>query len=380
MKEWTRPVEVEAAIRRAWTSGSLLSQYGRGEPFPGFRIKLTGPRAAELGAELERAQEWASALRRASRDGVSFSIEEIEIGGRLIGRNRMPGYAILDSYDQAWQLLGVRREVSRYAQLLAESGVEPVVREWALRRPMRALELGEDWSRVVTAFRSLTSARDSKRYLREVTGAGIHTKFIEQHRTVLAELLGVSRDAKRFVDELGLTGDPATVRIRFGSDVGLPSGVSDLVVRRDELAELELRVESALLIENRTTFLSAPVPQRGLVIWGEGFDVAKVGSLSWLIGADVSYWGDIDTHGFAILHRLRTSLPHARSVLMDRATFLEHRDRWSIEPTPSHAILANLDSHELALYDDLVTDRFGERLRLEQEFIDWGWALARLRI
>ena len=116
------------------------------------------------------------------------------------------------------------------------------------------------------------------------------------------------------------------------------------------------------------------------MIWGEGFDVAKVGSLSWLIGADVSYWGDIDTHGFAILHRLRTSLPHARSVLMDRATFLEHRDRWSIEPTPSHAILANLDSHELALYDDLVTDRFGERLRLEQEFIDWGWALARLRI
>ncbi len=196
---------------------------------------------------------------------------------------------------------------------------------------------------------------------------------------MLAELLGVSRDAKRFVDDLGLAGEPATVRIRFGSDVGLPSGVSDLVVRRDELAELELRVESALLIENRTTFLSAPVPQRGLVIWGEGFDVAKVGSLSWLIGADVSYWGDIDTHGFAILNRLRASLPHARSVLMDRATFLEHRDRWSIEPTPSHAVLANLDSHELALYDDLVTDRFGERLRLEQEFIDWGWALARLR-
>ncbi len=144
VKGWTTPAEVEAAVRRAWASGSLLSQYARRDPFPGFRIKLTGPRAAELGAELERAQEWASALRRASRDGGSFSIEEIEIGGRLIGRNRMPGYAILDSYDQAWQLLGVRREVSRYAQLLAESGQEPAVREWALRRPIRALELSED--------------------------------------------------------------------------------------------------------------------------------------------------------------------------------------------------------------------------------------------
>lgn len=378
MKGWTTPVEVEAAVRRAWTSGVLLSRYGRGEPFPGFHLKLTGPRARELGAELEQAQEWASALRRASRDGGRFWLEEIEIGGRLIGRNWMPGYAILDSYDQAWQLLGVQREVSRYTELLAESGQEPAAREWALRRPIRVLEISEDWSRVITAFRSLANARDSKRYLREVTGAGIHTKFIEQHRTVLAEMLGVSRDARRFVQELGLASEPATVRIRFGSEIGLPQGVSDLVVRRDELAELALRVEIALIIENRTTFLSAPVPQHGIVIWGEGFDVAKAGSLPWLVGADVSYWGDIDTHGFAILHRLRASLPHARSVLMDRDTFLEHRDRWSTEPTPSHAVLAHLNSHELALYDDLVTDRFGERLRLEQEFIHWDWALARL--
>ena len=39
---------------------------------------------------------------------------------------------------------------------------------------------------------------------------------------------------------------------------------------------------------------------------------------------DLVYWGDLDTHGFAILNRLRECFPHARSMLMDRATLLAH--------------------------------------------------------
>jgi hypothetical protein len=37
----------------------------------------------------------------------------------------------------------------------------------------------------------------------------------------------------------------------------------------------------------------------------------------------VLYWGDLDTHGFAILDELRAHCPHAESLLMNRATFLE---------------------------------------------------------
>jgi hypothetical protein len=42
---------------------------------------------------------------------------------------------------------------------------------------------------------------------------------------------------------------------------------------------------------------------------------------------DVHYWGDLDTHGFAILHSLRAWLPQTQSFLMDRQTLAEHRDR-----------------------------------------------------
>ncbi|NOR71388.1 MAG: hypothetical protein GQ532_17115, partial [Methylomarinum sp.] len=33
-----------------------------------------------------------------------------------------------------------------------------------------------------------------------------------------------------------------------------------------------------------------------------------------------SYWGDLDTHGFAILSRLRHYYPQVKSILMDEKT------------------------------------------------------------
>jgi hypothetical protein len=93
----------------------------------------------------------------------------------------------------------------------------------------------------------------------------------------------------------------------------------------------------------------------------------------------VSYWRDIDTHGFAILDRLRAWLPQARSVLMDCETLMAHRDRWVPEDRPASSVLTRLTADEEDLYGDLVSDRLGVRVRLEQERIDWAWATERLR-
>ncbi|MGL4340605.1 MAG: Wadjet anti-phage system protein JetD domain-containing protein [Rhodoglobus sp.] len=89
------------------------------------------------------------------------------------------------------------------------------------------------------------------------------------------------------------------------------------------------------------------------------------------------YWGDLDTHGFAILDRVRAHLPAARSVLMDRESLLAHQDRWGREPKPTAALLPRLEPAEAALYEDLVSDRYAPAVRLEQERIDGKWALQR---
>jgi hypothetical protein len=86
----------------------------------------------------------------------------------------------------------------------------------------------------------------------------------------------------------------------------------------------------------------------------------------------VLYWGDIDTHGFAILNRLRQRFPSARSMLMDRATLLGHREHWAIEPSPTAVALDRLDRAESALYADLVSNAYAPSVRLEQERLSFS--------
>jgi hypothetical protein len=191
-------------------------------------------------------------------------------------------------------------------------------------------------------------------------------------------MLGVSSSGTGFLTDLGLRSKPAMVRLRPAPSLGLPAPVTELAVRSEELAMLEVRPRFALIIENEVSYLSATVPDDGVVLWGRGFDVDRVGRLPWLAGVEVVYWGDIDTHGFAILDRLRAWLPAARSVLMDRETLLAHRDRWVTEDRPTRSALTRLTSREQDVYTELVEDRLAERVRLEQERIDWGWVEERL--
>lgn len=90
------------------------------------------------------------------------------------------------------------------------------------------------------------------------------------------------------------------------------------------------------------------------------------------------YWGDLDTHGFAILDQLRSHFPHVDSLLMDRVTLLKYQCFWGEEPTPIQRDLPRLTPAESALYDDLRFDRLQSKLRLEQERVGFAWLEATL--
>ena len=181
-----------------------------------------------------------------------------------------------------------------------------------------------------------------------------------------------------FLADLGLSAKPELVRMRPSDSIGLPVTINEVAVRSAELAGLDLRPRVAIIVENEITYLSVDVPNDGIVLWGRGFDVDQVGRIPWLAGVRVLYWGDIDTHGFAILDRLLAWLPQTESVPMDRETLSAHRDRWVSEERPAKSPLRRLGVAERDVYSGLVSDVFGERVRLEQERVDWAWATARL--
>jgi hypothetical protein len=379
MTGWTTASDIRARVRRRWNDGTILRSLATNSPFPVLELPLRGPRPAGIGDDLDAVRSWIAELETGSRNGTHYAMRYVPIGGRLIGRNYLPRRAIIESYEQAAALLGVTKQMQAYKTLLSVVASEPVVSVWVAANPLRALEVGDTWPTLLSAYRWLHAARGSGRYLREITAPGVDTKFLEQHRRLLAELLSVPSTASGFPTALGLSTKPETLRVRPSPALGLASGLSDLTARLDELATLDLAVNCAVVVENEITFLTVPVPREGAVLWGKGFEVDRVGSMPWLASAEIIYWGDLDTHGFAILSRLRAWLPQTHSLLMDRETLLAHRDRWIIEASPTGSRLDRLTADEQALYQDLVTDRLGERVRLEQERVDWDWAAERLR-
>jgi hypothetical protein len=117
-----------------------------------------------------------------------------------------------------------------------------------------------------------------------------------------------------------------------------------------------------------------------MVVFGAGYGFEVLAGAAWLHQCSIYYWGDIDTHGFAILDQLRAHLPHVQSLLMDRETLMAHRDHWGDEPQPVLRVLPRLDPAERELYDDLrykclLPNLGANSMRLEQERVEFNWLL-----
>lgn len=375
--QWSTPADIVSAARRRWDDGTLLRGYTAGA-FEPITIALRGPRPSQIGTDLGAVRDWITALRDRSGHGERYDLTFATVGGRTIGRNEVPTHAAVNTLQQAVALLGVRHQVAQFDEIRALAAGFDAVTAWVDAHPLRALALFDVFPKVLAAFSWLDTHRGSGAYLREITAPGVDTKFTENHRGTLAAMLGVSAGKAGFLADLGLATRPGLVRMRTSPSFPVAPGLSEITCRITELGRLGYRPHEVLIIENEVTYLSAPVPEAGVAIFGSGFAVDGPARLPWLGDAAVRYWGDLDTHGFAILNRLRARVPHAQSVLMDAATLEAHRERWVTEAAPTSALLTRLTEAEGDVYRGLVEDRWARRVRLEQERVDWAWAFDRL--
>ena len=386
MNAWTTPAAVCARARRWWDDGSLLVAYVGGADCPSLDIPVRGPSAREIGPELARVRQWQDALVAGSGQGRTYAVAWRDIGGRAIGRMQVPDRIVVSQFGQFWRLLGVAPQVAALDDVVATTREQrPDLVAWVGRRALAVIEVAHEWPRLLAALDWITQHAGAGRYLREVTAPGVDTKLIERHQRLLAEMLQavgtvqVSGGGRTFAARWGFAEPTPLVHLRLDPTLAaLPAGIDEVALPLSAIGSLAVAPERVLIVENQVSFLSAPVPVRGAVVWGHGFDALRLGRIPWLADAQVHYWGDLDTHGFAILHGLRTQVPSARSVLMDRETLLAHRDRWVAEPRPSRATLDTLTRDERLLYTELLDDTYGPAVRLEQERIDWAHVLSAL--
>lgn len=366
--------------------------------FP-LRLRVKHPTGGEIANDYGVVRDWIQGLRNGSRTqhGYGYELDWQEVRNRVHGANRLPVGAFIPSAEDAFRLIGRTSEVKRFSSIVEMTRAqEPGLLGWLANHPLKALDHAKSWDallRVVEWFRR--NPRPAL-YMRQLDIEGVDTKFIENRRGVISELLDevlppdaidqAHTGARSFEARYGLRQRPARVRFRLLDSDLYVQGLTDLAVPFDEFAQLELAcagdgIQTVFITENEINGLTFPDMSGCAVIFGLGYALDRLGNVPWLHGVDVRYWGDIDTHGFAILDRLRHHLPHVQSVLMDRDTLQAHRELWVQEDSRQRFIGSPrlLTDQEMAVFKAVRDNHCGINVRLEQERIRYGWANERLQ-
>ncbi len=381
---WTRVADLRSRLQRRWERGTYLKAYAAGEEFTPVRLKIDGPSVTDVVERLGDVRAWAEQFERDARTrggDPRFTIEQRTVKSRSLGANDVPGRLRIDTFPELCEFLDATADVATFDRLRAASTLDvPELDEWIATHPMDVLEHSADWAGILLVVRWIADRDVSDLDVRHLDVPGVDTKFVERHRRILGRLLDEVRapapgPAERGVaGRLGFRARPSYTRLRLLHPVPeLPSVFTELELRVDELAQLELSARTVFIVENRASFLAFPDVDDAIVIFGGGFQVSALDPLTWLHDREIVYWGDIDTHGFAILDRLRERFPQTRSMLMDVDTLLAHRDHVVVEPTQTTVPLAHLTAAEHDLYCDLVEHRHGPSVRLEQERIRFSF-------
>jgi hypothetical protein len=383
--DWTTPTDITCQLERYWTSGRIAAARLRGESLFPLVLPLKKPPVKMLAERFEEVRIWIRELEKASkaRIGFGYEIQWASSNYRQLGHNRLPIRIIVPNESDALKLLGKTAQAECF-QRLADMSLTafPSLQEWIARRPLTVVENADDWERILDVLEWFCSHRRSGLYLRQIEIPGVHTKFIEDRMGLLSELLdalhpqerinGRPLSARSFEERFGLLPKPPLIRFRFLDKRLYIQGLSDLAIPAADFARLSPPAEMVFITENEVNGLAFPNMPASLVIFGLGYGLDRLAQVTWLKDKALFYWGDIDTHGFAMLDRVRAYFPTIKSFLMDRATLMLHRRCWAQESEQHEGILNRLTVGERNLYDDLREDRLGDHVRLEQERISLG--------
>jgi len=359
---------------------------------------------------------WRSAHVTAGDDAASApQIRMSTIAWQGVGEQTLPEALSFHSAEcvakfcndaRAWRLVEMRRHamLERWPALLA-TGFGPHYEALATYDEA-------DFARLLALLNWFVENPKSGLYLRQLPVPGIDTKWVDLKRrglvadlvrritspplTVLpdlgpdeveqsgydvtsaAELDKVSLD---FYDICGLRRPPIKLHLLvlcpdLRATIG---GLRDVVAPIDELAKLSFNPVRALISENKDTGLSVPDIPGTVAFIKLGNAVSLLGQLPWVKELPVLYWGDVDTYGFSILAQARKTLGNVRSMMMDLETLEKHRDRLVDErqqaTNVNHSLLT---TQELEIYQGLLGTTWWTQKRLEQERLDWSYALARI--
>lgn len=248
------------------------------------------------------------------------------------------------------------------------------LKDWIYKYPIKVIE--NDWKSLLKICNYFKEVPQPHLYIRELP-IQVHTKFIENNKGIIRELLEIiiaehiNIDEKQFESRFNLKYDETLVRFRILDEAisqQLFGGIDDISLPISEFQHLSLPIQTVYVVENKINMLTFPIKRDSIVIWGHGFGVDIMKNVEWLKKKRIYYWGDLDVQGFQILSEFRTQFKQVQSFFMDRYTFDKYfeGDKGTITNVEKELCLTQ---EECDMYKYLKENNF----RLEQEKIPYDY-------
>lgn len=164
--------------------------------------------------------------------------------------------------------------------------------------PPLLLAYAAEWPDLLAVCRYFQQPPQPNDYGRNLPLA-LPTKFIERHQAALRPLLNwlipdhVRAAETDFFRRFHLLLEEPSIKLRFlDAAQRLHPAVSQLSLWASEFRQLSLACRRVFIVENLTTFLSFPLVEGGLAVWGGGFAVSLLAGADWLRNErlELFYW------------------------------------------------------------------------------------------
>jgi hypothetical protein len=375
------PQEIKAQALKWWKP--FLQSHLRNEQFFPKTIdrigKVTSSSVREKFGEL---QVQLDELYKNAKDklGFGYVINKQEVSFRRTGSHSLPQSVTFETPEDYIRFIDKNKE---WASFLRSSSLIlqnlPQLTEWVINNPLLVIENDKKWENLLKVCTYFINNPKPDMYLRQLP-IDLHTKFIEHNESVIKSLLDFLipehiRDinekllAKRFY----LKYDEPTIRIRILDSRLHIRNLSDLRLPLADFDTLDFECKNVLLTENKMNFLALPALPSTIAIWsGGGFMISHLKNAAWLKDKNIFYWGDLDAHGFLILHQMRSYFSQTKSVMMDRQTFELFKNEGLVTGEIIKAENLNtLTEAEFEMFSFLRTNNQRlEQEKIRQEYVD----------
>lgn len=282
----------------------------------------------DVAAAIDAVRELREGSKEVRRFG--YSVEWEERRSRQLGKNLFPKRIVFETQEDFLRFIGRQSEFKIFAEAVHRLRTEfPELENWLRSNRQLLIESASELDGLLHVLRYFRDHPRPNCFARELP-VPVDTKFVGRHERILREWFdlvlpphAIRSYESQFELRFGLRYAEPHLLVRL-IDPALQQELSfpclELSLPLSALANLPVCNTQVFIVENKVNLLTLPNLPRTIALGGLGRSVTCLRDVGWLRNTPITYWGDLDVDGLAILSALRGCFPQVRSIFMDDPT------------------------------------------------------------